>query len=220
LLLPDIGRQLEPPGKHDACFVPPFITALQPEDRCHLNGLAIREGRPAYATALGMSDANQGWRADKSHGGVLIDIVSGEPLSVGMAMPHSPRIHRGMLYVLNSGEGTLEIVDPASGRRQPVVRLPGYTRGLALVDKWAFVGLSKIRDKDEFGGLPIDAMLKELKCGIACVDLDSGRLVEMVEFETGCEEIFDVQLVPGVRYPAVIGLQKDTIDGVFILPTC
>src|SRR5215467_14408932 len=28
---------------------PPFITALAPEDRCHLNGLAIVDGRPSYA---------------------------------------------------------------------------------------------------------------------------------------------------------------------------
>ncbi len=39
---------------------PPFITALAAEDRCHLNGLAMREGRPAYVTALGLTDAARG----------------------------------------------------------------------------------------------------------------------------------------------------------------
>src|SRR5262245_30379069 len=44
---------------------PPFITALVAEDRCHLNGLAIDDGRPKYATALGATDTAGGWRANK-----------------------------------------------------------------------------------------------------------------------------------------------------------
>jgi Domain of unknown function (DUF4915) len=31
---------------------PPFVTALEPTDRCHLNGLAMEGGRPRYVTAL------------------------------------------------------------------------------------------------------------------------------------------------------------------------
>jgi uncharacterized protein (TIGR03032 family) len=36
---------------------PRFVTALRPEDRCHLNGLAMQEGRPRFVTAAGMTDA-------------------------------------------------------------------------------------------------------------------------------------------------------------------
>ncbi len=35
---------------------PPFLSALAPEDRCHLNGLAIVAGKPKYLTALGETD--------------------------------------------------------------------------------------------------------------------------------------------------------------------
>ena len=29
---------------------PPFVSRLAPEDRCHLNGLALRDGEPRYVT--------------------------------------------------------------------------------------------------------------------------------------------------------------------------
>jgi uncharacterized protein (TIGR03032 family) len=48
---------------------PPFITALAAEDRCHLNGLAVIEGRPGYVTVLGESDTPKGWRVGKAVGG-------------------------------------------------------------------------------------------------------------------------------------------------------
>src|SRR5262245_22035097 len=36
---------------------PPFVTALVAEDRCHLNGLCLVDGRPKYVTALGETDS-------------------------------------------------------------------------------------------------------------------------------------------------------------------
>jgi uncharacterized protein (TIGR03032 family) len=277
---PDIARQVEPRGTHDACFVPrsahitgdirihemawcqagegiapgggkrptaepelwfvntrfsclctlhadysflprwrpPFISALEPEDRCHLNGVAVVEGRPAYVSALGMTGNAEGWRADKARGGVVLNVGSGQPVTTGMAMPHSPRVHNGKLLVLNSGQGALEIVDVRSGKRDTITRLPGYARGLALIGRYAFVGLSRIREKREFGGLPIEQVVTQLKCGVACVDIESGRSAGSIEFEAGCDEVFDVQLLPHMTFPAVVGLQKDAINGVFIVP--
>ena len=57
---------------------PPFITALAAEDRCHLNGLAVRKGQVAYATCLGQTDTPGGWRVNKANGGCLLDVPSGE----------------------------------------------------------------------------------------------------------------------------------------------
>jgi uncharacterized protein (TIGR03032 family) len=56
---------------------PPFVSALEPTDRCHLNGLGMVDGRPCYVTALGETDEPAGWRANKAGGGLLIDW--GEP---------------------------------------------------------------------------------------------------------------------------------------------
>jgi uncharacterized protein (TIGR03032 family) len=189
---------------------PPFLTALASEDRCHLNGLAMAPGErgvsaPRYVTALGQTDTPQGWRASKVTGGCLIDVASGQTVARGFAMPHSPRVHHNRVWMLHSGVGQLVQVDPAGGRVETVTELPGFTRGLALYDRFAFVGLSKIRKTSTFGGVPIAERRAELKCGVGVVDLGTGRLVAQLEFLTGVEEIFDVQVVPGARYPAVWG---------------
>jgi uncharacterized protein (TIGR03032 family) len=184
---------------------PPFVTALAADDRCHLNGLAMVDGSPKFVTALAETDAPQGWRANKVHSGCLIDVASGETVARGFAMPHSPRAHHGRIWMLNSGAGQLVLVDPASGRAETVTELPGYTRGLALHDRFAFVGLSKIRETATFGGMPIAERRPDLKCGVGVVDLGTGRLVAHLEFLTGVEEIFDVQFVSGARCPVLSG---------------
>jgi uncharacterized protein (TIGR03032 family) len=201
-------------GRHS--FVPrwrpPFISALASEDRCHLNGLAMAGGTPKYVTALGETDTPQGWRADKVHSGCLIDVASGQTVARGFAMPHSPRVHRGRVWLLHSGAGQLVLVDPASGKAETVIELPGYTRGLALCDRFAFIGLSKIRETSTFGGMPITLRRPELKSGVGVVDLGTGRLVGHLEFVTGVEEIFDVQVLPGARCPALSG-PYPSLDG-------
>lgn len=99
-----------------------------------------------------------------------------------------------------------------------MAELPGYTRGLALHGRYVFVGLSKIRETSTFGGLPIAERMKDLKYGVWVIDASSGQWVGFLEFEAGVEEIFDVQVLPGIRFPAVIGFQKETIHGAFVIP--
>src|SRR5262245_33923011 len=123
---------------------PPFVTALAAEDRCHLNGLSIVDGQPRYATALGETDTPEGWRPHKESGGCLIDIRAGVVIARSFAMPHSPQVHLGRLWLLDSGRGYVVTVDPATGRSDSVAELPGYTRGLAFHGRYAFVGLSQI----------------------------------------------------------------------------
>src|SRR5205823_7093080 len=92
---------------------PPFVTALTPDDRCHLNGLVAVDGRPKYVTALGETNVSNGWRPEKARGGILIDVPSGEVVARGLSMPHSPRVYAGQVWVLDSGTGQLQVVDPA-----------------------------------------------------------------------------------------------------------
>lgn len=184
---------------------PPFVTALAPEDRCHLNGLAMLDGRPKYVTAMAESDTADGWRADKARTGCLIDVDSGRTVSGGFAMPHSPRVHLGHVWLLDSGRGALVRVDPATGKVDVAARFPGYARGLALAGKLAFVGLSKIRATSTFDGVPIAEDRDRLKCGVGVVDLETGELAGQFEFTSGVDEIFDVRLLPGVRQAAMRG---------------
>jgi uncharacterized protein (TIGR03032 family) len=197
---------------------PPFITALAAEDRCHLNGLVVVEGQPKFATALGETDTADGWRAHKPHGGCLIDIPSGEVVCRGLSMPHSPRWHDDRLWLLESGTGRLVRADLANGRWQAVAVLPGFARGLALAGPYAFVGLSKIRETSAMDGVPLAGRRNELKCGVAVVDLCTGRVTALLEFQTAVEEIFDVQLLAGLRFPEVVGFQKDAVHHTFIVP--
>jgi uncharacterized protein (TIGR03032 family) len=197
---------------------PKYVTDLVPEDRCHLNGLAVRDKRPRYVTALGKTDTAGGWRENKAANGVLIDVGTDEIIAEGLSMPHSPRWHNGQLWVLNSGTGELIVIDPQSGHRNVVCALPGYLRGLCFIGPYAVVGLSKIREKHIFGGLPLQSRWERLRCGLAVVDLRSGREAGFFEFTLGCEEIYDVFFLTGVYRPMILNLTKPAALQAMINP--
>jgi uncharacterized protein (TIGR03032 family) len=197
---------------------PPFISALAPEDRCHLNGLALAAGErgrfvPRYVTALSETDTPAGWRPNKATTGCLIDVPTGQTVARGFAMPHSPRVYQGRVWLLDSGTGRLVLVDPTTAAVQTVAELPGYTRGLALHDHFAFVGLSRIRETSTFGDMPIAGRRQELRCGVGIIDLHSARLLAHLEFRSGVEEIFAVEVLPRLRFPALSGPYPE-VDGV------
>ena len=120
--------------------------------------------------------------------------------------------------LLDSGKGRIVHIDLISGSATTVAQLPGYTRGLAFCGQRAFVGLSKIRETTTFGGVPIAENREELKCGVWVIDTATGSVSSFLEFQQGVDEIFDVQILAGVRNPSVIGLSKDTIQGAFVIP--
>lgn len=199
---------------------PPFVSQLAGEDRCHLNGIAMRDGRPAFVTAMAQTDETGGWRANRNETGCVLDVASGDRVTTGLAMPHSPRWNADRLLVLNSGHGTLEEVDLASGDRNEIESLPGFTRGLACYANLAFVGLSRIRETAVFGGVPIAERHEELKCGVGVIDLTIGRTVATFEFESGIEEIFDVQVLPHSRCVALGGERPETAqeEEIWVVP--
>ena len=200
---------------------PKFISNCHvPGDRCHLNGLAIADGQPKYVTAMAESDTPGGWRVAKDKTGLLLDVASQEVVCRGLAMPHSPRVYRGQVWALDSGRGQLVRIDPQSGRWDVVTTFPGYARGLAFSGSLAFVGLSRIRETSVFGGVPIAEQREQLKCGVGVVDLRSGQQVAAFQFVDAVEEIFDVQVLPGIRCPAIRGpLPKDEhTDEIWVAP--
>lgn len=207
---------------NDHSFVPrwrpPFVSALAPEDRCHLNGLALVDGAPRYVTALGVSDVAGGWRADKADGGVVLEVPTGRPVLEGLSMPHSPRWHDGRLWLLESGRGRLLSHDPATGVTATVAELPGFTRGLSFHGHIAFVGTSQARETATFGGLPI-ASLPQLECGIWAVDTRTGDVVASVRFEDRIREIFDVAVLPGVRFPEIAEERGDIARTTWVVPS-
>jgi uncharacterized protein (TIGR03032 family) len=198
---------------------PPFISSLSPQDRCHLNGLALVDGRPRYVTALGDTDAPQGWREKKARGGVLIDVDSGETITRGLSMPHSPRWHDGRLWLLESGDGSIGTIDLATGRYEAVARVDGFTRGLDFLGPYALVGISQVRESAIFSGIPITERLdlENRICGVALVDTRSGQEVGFVRFQDAVQEIFAVQLLPH-SYPEMVEMNSNLLGTTYALP--
>ncbi len=158
---------------------PPFLSKLAAEDRCHLNGLALADGRPRFATAVSTSDVVDGWRDRRQSGGVVLEIPDGRVIASGLSMPHSPRLYRGRLWLHNSGTGHFGSIDPGGGRFEPLTFCPGYLRGLAFVGDYAVVGLSRPRDDKTFGGLALEEELAkrsaDARCGLLIIDLTHRR---------------------------------------------
>ena len=198
---------------------PPFISALAPEDRCHLNGLAMERGEPRFVSALGTSDEKVGWREDKARGGMLMDVPSGEIAARGLSMPHSPRIRGDGLWACESGAGTVGRVDLARGRYEPVASFPGFTRGLDFAGRFAFVGLSQVRESAVFSGIPLTERQEERSSGVWVLDLVTGRVAAFLKFEDAVQEVFAVQVIPDRIRPDLINDDEPRLADSFVLPT-
>jgi len=201
---------------------PSFVTKLAAEDRCHLNGLAMADGVPKYVTAVSQSDIADGWRDRRLSGGVVIDVESSEVVASGFSMPHSPRLYRDRLWLLDSGTGFFGEVDVKRGAFEPIAFCPGYLRGLSFHGDYAVVGLSLARNNRTFQGLPLDDNLKardaEMRCALQVIDLRTGDIVHWLRIEGVVEELYDVVVLPGVRRPMAIGLKSDEIRRVLTVP--
>lgn len=197
---------------------PPFISEIVPEDRCHLNGLAMRRGQPGFVTALGATDTVGGWRPGKASGGIVVDVATGQTVLRGLSMPHSPRFYDGALWLLNSGTGELICADIQRGTYGVVCALPGYLRGLCFIGPYAVVGLCQIRERHIFGGLPLEKQGGELLSGLAVVDLRTGKEAGLFRFTSGCHEIYDVAYLPGVRRPTILNPLSEETRQAFTAP--
>jgi uncharacterized protein (TIGR03032 family) len=200
---------------------PPFLSALVPEDRCHLNGLAMRDGKPAYVTVVARSDVADGWRDRRQDGGAVLDIGSGEAVATGLSMPHSPRWYAGKLWVLNSGAGEFGYVDLATGQFEAVAFCPGYLRGLAFHGDYALVTLSKPRHVT-FHGLPLDDRLAakgaEPQCGLQVINLKTGQIAHWLRLDGSLvTELYDVVALPGVRQPMALGFKTNEIERLILV---
>jgi len=194
---------------------PPFIDRIAAEDRCHLNGLALKDGAPAYVTCVSRTNVLGGWREHRREGGVVLDVASGEPVATGLSMPHSPRLHDGELYVVQSGRGEFGRIDLASGRFEPLCFLPGFARGVAFVGRHAVIGVSRPRRDRAFEGLEIDERLEregvKPVCELAVVNLDTGDIEHTLEIGDAVQELYDVVALRGVRRPMILGFRTPEI---------
>ena len=196
---------------------PSFVTELVPGDYCHLNGLAMRDGRVRYVTALGETNTPGGWRENKRDGGLLIDVDSNEIITRGLSMPHSPRWYRDRLWVLESGNGGFGTVDLDTGKYQEIAQLPGFTRGISFLGPLAFIGLSQVRESAVFSGIPLVERLEERTCGVWVVNIETGETVAFCRFEDAVQEIFAVEVLAGCLFPDLINHDAELIGRSYVL---
>lgn len=189
-------------------WMPPFIDKLVSEDRCHLNGMIMNNGLPAWATAFNRGNTMRSWREEVTDGGVLMEIPSGEIMATRLAMPHSPRLYDGRIYVLLSATGGLATVDMANGKVEEITRIKGFVRGMAKHGDFVFIGRSKLRkNSSTFAKLEI-AKFSDIS-GITIVHLPTSAIVGEINYQMSVDEIYDVKVLPGKLRPNLMNTLTD-----------
>ena len=144
-------------------------------------------------------------------------VPGGEVILAGLPMPHSPRVYDGKLYALLSATGEIVVVDVERGQFETINRVSGFVRGLARFGDYLFVGSSQIRKQHSFGDLGL-AGHKDAFCGVSIFHLQTGALVGDLRYLRSCEEIYDVQVLPGMRRPGLLGIHDDTYHRALSMP--
>lgn len=195
---------------------PPFISQLVAEDRCHLNGLAMKDGRAAYVTAISRSDVAEGWRAHRVGGGLVLDVAHNEIVAHGLSMPNAPRWYQDKLWMLNAGTGELGHIELETGRFVPITFCAGYLRGLSFHGHFALVTLSLPRHDRPFSDLPLGRELTSRhatpRCGIQVIDLRTGDAVHWLRMEGMLQALYSIITLPHVRRPMALGFLTNEIE--------
>lgn len=197
---------------------PPFISALAAEDRCHLNGMAMRNGLPAYASAFNTGNSKGSWRENITKTGVIIDIESNEVIADSLAMPHSPRLYPEGLFVLLSAKGELLHINPGSGEQKTVIQYPGFLRGMDRHGDFLFIGVSKIRQSSKTFA-KINDSLKASAAGILVVHLPTAKLVAQLAYQASVDEIYDVKVLPNLKRPNILNTMSDDYKKGLSIPS-
>jgi uncharacterized protein (TIGR03032 family) len=146
-----------------------------------------------------------------------MDVPSNTIVAEGLQMPHSPRLYDGDLYLLESASGELVKIDRSTGKKEVVIGLSGFVRGMDKLGDYLFIGLSKLREKSaSFNDLPISK--KSVFCGVAVLHLPTAQVVGFLKYENSVEEIYDVRVLPGMRRPGLLSHQKMEARMAIITP--
>ena len=206
----------------DFSFVPQwkpfFISELVPEDRCHLNGMALKDGKPAYVTTFSKFDEAAKWRDGEKFDGTLMDVASNRILLDGLSMPHSPRYHQGRLYFCDSGLGLVCYYDQESQSKKVIAEVPGFTRGVDFYGTLKFVGLSKVRQSGVTKPVPLAERYQQTYSGIWIFNLEDNSLVGTIKFTGNIDQIYDVAVLNDCSFPELIEPSSPRIRNHFCIP--
>lgn len=213
---------IEPDHSFIPRWKPHFISELKPEDRCHLNGMTLKDGKPAYVTTFSQEDKAGMWRTkDGKFNGTLIAVASNEILLDGLAMPHSPRWYNDKVYFCNSGHGHICSYEPDTKTSEILAGVPGFTRGMDFYGPIMFVGLSKVREGDVTRPAPLAQKYDETFSGIWLMNIndesiiassgknnaatpENTREIAHLKFTGNVDQIYDIAVIPNCNYPEII----------------
>lgn len=198
--------KLSPNHSFVAAWTPSFISELKSDNRCHLNGMAMLDGVPRYATAFSESDTPEGWRDELGSNGVLIDVLENEVVKSGISMPHSPRCHAGKVYYCASGDGDIHVYDPKLGVSRVLCELKGFTRGMTFFGDLMLVGTSTLRKSEEHIHFKAHPRLLDgqSECGVWLVDVNTGEVISNLTFSGDVKQIYDIAVVPNSKKPELL----------------
>ncbi len=197
---------------------PHFISELVPEDRCHLNGMTLKDGKPAYVTTFSTYDEVGQWRKGDKFQGTLMDVEQNEILLNGLTMPHSPRWHNEKVYFCNSGLGLFCSYDPTTGQDETIAELQGFTRGVDFYGSLAFVGLSKARSGNITNAPPLATKYNETFSGIWVINLSDKAVVGYIKFTGNVDQIYDVAVIPDCSFPEFLEPSSPRMRNHFCIP--
>ncbi|RHW78067.1 TIGR03032 family protein [Colwellia sp. RSH04] len=201
---------IEPDSSFVPRWKPHFISELVPEDRCHLNGMTLKDGKPAFVTTFSTYDKSGMWRKGDKFNGTLMDVEANSILLEGLAMPHSPRWHNDRVYYCNSGQGQICSYHPQTKVNTILAEVPGFTRGMDFYGPIMFVGLSKVRETDVTSPAPLATKYDETHSGLWLFDTneknEEGLMKEIghIKFTGNVDQIYDVAVIPNASFPELI----------------
>ncbi len=187
---------------------PDFVSEICPEDRCHLNGMVVKEGKAIFATAFNQGDSPKSWKADITQTGVLIDIVQNKIVLANLPMPHSPKLYQNELYMLLSATGDLIKVNPQNGTYELVFQTFSFVRGLSFYGDYAFIGTSRFR-KTSSTFAKLQLALQNDQCGFVVVHLPTRTKVAELRYKNSVNELYEVAILPNCRQPLILNKERE-----------
>ncbi|MDA3817764.1 MAG: TIGR03032 family protein [Prolixibacteraceae bacterium] len=182
---------------------PPFISEIVHEDRCHLNGMAMKNNEPAYVTLFDQTNSKEGWRNGNAETGMIIDVKTNETIADKLPMPHSPVLDSEDIYFLLSGNGKIMKQNTTTRVITEITQTNNFLRGLSILGDYLIVGASELRDSSNaFENISIDK--KKSDSGIIIYNKHTGQQVARLTFTDHIKEIFSVKSIENAGNIAMI----------------
>lgn len=196
---------------------PKFLKGPTGDGAGHLNCMAMREGKPAYATCFGAFTEGRSWRAESDLStGLLIDVQTDEVVLEGLCMPHSPKLYKDKVYLCNSGHGTVMCYDPITKTAETVLEVQGFTRAMTFYRDYMIVCCSKFRHSERAAPLPVSLKYQESHAGIYIVDMSTMSIVAFCRFDGDVSQLYDVAVIEESVQPEILGLQDPRVTELFV----